>query len=85
MSKQSAIDMWLEEHNARKLTVYGDREVGLITHTMALYAINGKLLVVQRFAEGSGWDVFIPACAANDTGLTLAALDAWVASATVGG
>jgi len=66
----SPLEEWLHKHHARCLA---GGEVGRQYH--ALYIVNGRLLIVTREPDNTGWDIFIPASSQNNISATLKAVE----------
>ena len=46
--------------------------------TLACYAANGKLFIVQTWADPGGWDLYVPASTTNDIEDTMKATLAYL-------
>ena len=66
--RDNAIASFLTEHNAKRIWQTQQTGVNLVA-----YSIKGKILLVQYFDEGQGWDIFIPASTSNTIESTLSA------------
>lgn len=58
---------WLDRVNARALWTQGVKGIGDIT----AYAVNGHTILVQRFIDGGGWAIYLPASKSNSTVIEL--------------
>lgn len=68
------LDTYLEDNKARliRIEAFGNNE------QLWWVVINGKLFLIQEYANNEGWDIFIPVDDSNRVDRTLKKLDQYV-------